>query len=215
MHGPSLKWGKALNRHFFRQGKQRADKHVKDGPLVLRELSPHTCWAAATMASLMYQLEGPRHLVTHYSACICERVSGWDEHLNRRLSPKDCILWHEWASSNELKAQLDQKEWLRGAPPAWRPPPESQSPPDLWLRLEPRLFLGLAPASLEWVFGHSVTSDSLRPHGFPSVHGILQARILEWVVISSSRGSSQPKDQTLDSCMAGRFFASWATTEAC
>ena len=40
-----------------------------------------------------------------------------------------------------------------------------------------------------------------------SVHGILQARILEWVVISFSRGSSQPRDQTLQavSCIMGRF----------
>ena len=39
-----------------------------------------------------------------------------------------------------------------------------------------------------------------------SVHGILQARILEWVVIPSSRGSSPPRDQTCVSCTAGRFF---------
>ena len=39
-----------------------------------------------------------------------------------------------------------------------------------------------------------------------SVHGILQARILEWVAISFSRGSSQPRDQTRVSCIAGRFF---------
>ena len=41
-----------------------------------------------------------------------------------------------------------------------------------------------------------------------SVHGILKARILEWVAIFSSRGSSQPRDQTLicSSCIAGRFF---------
>ena len=39
-----------------------------------------------------------------------------------------------------------------------------------------------------------------------SVHGILQARILEWVAIPSSRGSSQPRDQTQVSCIAGRFF---------
>ena len=39
-----------------------------------------------------------------------------------------------------------------------------------------------------------------------SVHGILQARILEWVAIPFSRGSSQPKDQTQVSCLAGRFF---------
>ena len=39
-----------------------------------------------------------------------------------------------------------------------------------------------------------------------SVHGILQARILEGVVISSSRGSSQSRDWTWISCSAGRFF---------
>ena len=40
----------------------------------------------------------------------------------------------------------------------------------------------------------------------PSVHGILQARIMEWVAISFSRGSSQPWDQTWVSCIAGGFF---------
>ena len=40
-----------------------------------------------------------------------------------------------------------------------------------------------------------------------SVYGILQARILEWVAISFSRGSSQPMDQTWVSCIAGGFFA--------
>ena len=39
-----------------------------------------------------------------------------------------------------------------------------------------------------------------------SVHGILQARILEWVAISFSRGSSQPGDGTHISCLVGRFF---------
>ena len=39
-----------------------------------------------------------------------------------------------------------------------------------------------------------------------SVHGILQARILEWVAITFSRGSSWPRDWTQASCIAGRFF---------
>ena len=39
-----------------------------------------------------------------------------------------------------------------------------------------------------------------------SVHGILQARILEWVAIPFFRGSSQPRDRTRVSCIAGRFF---------
>ena len=41
-----------------------------------------------------------------------------------------------------------------------------------------------------------------------SLHGILQARILEWVAIPFSRGSSQPRDRTPVSPIAGRFFAS-------
>ena len=39
-----------------------------------------------------------------------------------------------------------------------------------------------------------------------SVHGILQARILEWGAIPFSRGSSQPRDRTHISLIAGRFF---------
>ena len=40
------------------------------------------------------------------------------------------------------------------------------------------------------------------------VHEIFQARIIEWVAIPLSRGSSQPRDQTQVSCIAGRFFTS-------
>ena len=47
-----------------------------------------------------------------------------------------------------------------------------------------------------------------------TVHGILQARILEWVAFPFSRGSSQPRDRTGVSRIAGRFFTSWATREA-
>ena len=39
-----------------------------------------------------------------------------------------------------------------------------------------------------------------------SIHGILQGRILDWVAISYSKGSSQPRDQTRVSCIVGRFF---------
>ena len=47
-----------------------------------------------------------------------------------------------------------------------------------------------------------------------SVHGILQARILEWVAVPFSRGSCQPRDWTQVSHFAGRFFTIWATREA-
>ena len=45
------------------------------------------------------------------------------------------------------------------------------------------------------------------------VHGILQARILEWVAFPFSRGSSPPRDRTQVSCIAGGFFTCWATRE--
>ena len=47
-----------------------------------------------------------------------------------------------------------------------------------------------------------------------SVHGIFQARMLEWVAISFSRGTSQPRDRTWVSCIVGRRFTVWATREA-
>ena len=47
-----------------------------------------------------------------------------------------------------------------------------------------------------------------------TVYGILQARILEWVAIPFSSGSSQPRGRTQVSHIAGGFFTSWATREA-
>ena len=47
-----------------------------------------------------------------------------------------------------------------------------------------------------------------------SVHGIFQARTLEWIAISFSRGSSWTREWTWVSCIAGRFFTRWATREA-
>ena len=63
-------------------------------------------------------------------------------------------------------------------------------------------------------WSHSVMSNSLWPHdcSLPdsSVHGIFQARVLEWVAISFSRGSSWPRDWTQVSCILGRHFTIWA-----
>ena len=43
-----------------------------------------------------------------------------------------------------------------------------------------------------------------------SIHGILQARILEWIAISFSRGSFQARDWTWVSCISGKLFTTWA-----
>ena len=66
-------------------------------------------------------------------------------------------------------------------------------------------------------WSRSVVSYSLRPmdcslSGF-SVQGIFQARVLEWIAISFSRGSSWPRNRTWVSCIAGRCFTIWATRE--
>ena len=60
-------------------------------------------------------------------------------------------------------------------------------------------------------------SNSATPRWGPpgsSVHGILQATILEWVAMPFSRGSSQPRERTQVSHIAGEFFTIWITREA-
>ena len=47
-----------------------------------------------------------------------------------------------------------------------------------------------------------------------SVHEILQARILKWVAVPFSRGSSRPRNRNRVSCIVGKFFTNWATREA-
>ena len=64
----------------------------------------------------------------------------------------------------------------------------------------------------------SVVSDSLQPMDYSlpgsSLHGILQARILQWVPICFSRGSSLPRDQTWVSCLGRQILYHWGTLEA-
>ena len=66
-----------------------------------------------------------------------------------------------------------------------------------------------------YLCGCSVMSNFCDPMDWPlpgsSVHRILQGRILKWVAMPSSRGSSQPRDRTRVFCIADRFFTSWAT----
>ena len=61
--------------------------------------------------------------------------------------------------------------------------------------------------SEKWKFA----SDSATPG--TTVHGTLQAKILVWVNLPFSRGSSQLRDWIQVSCIAGRFFTIWATKE--
>ena len=70
--------------------------------------------------------------------------------------------------------------------------------------------IGLQRVGHNWT--DSVRMDCSLPG--PSVCGILLARILEWVAILFSKGSSQPRDRTQVSSIAGRFFSIWATRES-
>ena len=78
-----------------------------------------------------------------------------------------------------------------------------------------------SPSSYLDFFGFLVTQSCLTlchpmdcsPPG-SSVHGVLQARILEWVAIPFSGGSSRPRDRSRVSCIVGRFFTIWAIREA-
>ena len=69
-----------------------------------------------------------------------------------------------------------------------------------------------------WWFSRWVMPDFYDPMDCSppgsSIHGISQVRILEWVAISLTRGSSQPRDWTRIACNAGRFFTDGATREA-
>ena len=73
-------------------------------------------------------------------------------------------------------------------------------------------------AKLEWSFSEvaqsCATLCNLMAYSLVgvSIHEISQARILQWIAISFSRGSSQPRDWTWVSGIAGRLFTIWATT---
>ena len=66
------------------------------------------------------------------------------------------------------------------------------------------------PQVFEQAENESLSCVQLFAAPWDTVHGILQARILEWVAFPFSRGSSQPRDRTQVSHIAGRFFTSWA-----
>ena len=101
--------------------------------------------------------------------------------------------------------------------------------------LSPWVCLNLCPLSQWWLptISSSVDPFSSCPQSFPTsmkvkvtqscltlcdpmdytVHGILQARVLEWVAYPFSSGSSRPRNWTGASCIADRFFTNWAIRE--
>ena len=73
-----------------------------------------------------------------------------------------------------------------------------------------RMIVKDGKVKLKWISSVLTLCDPMNY----TVHVILQARILEWVAFSFSRGSSKPRGRTQVSHIAGGFFTSWAMREA-
>ena len=101
--------------------------------------------------------------------------------------------------------------------PIWNNPPIVMMKSSVQTTMYPLVVWGRLSCPL-WI----LSPESKVAHSCPTlcdpmdytVHGILQATILEWVVFPFSRGFSQPRDRTQVSCIAGGFFTNWETRGA-
>ena len=109
---------------------------------------------------------------------------------------------------NESRSVVSGSLWPHGLYSPWNFPGQNTGVGSLPLFLSLSFFICvLSPV---WLFATPVDCS---PPG-SSVHGIHQARTLEWVAISSSRGSSWPRDWTQVSCITGGFFYHRTTRES-
>ena len=138
----------------------------------------------------------------------------WTEEPGRLQSMGSLGVGHDWATSLSLFTFM---HWRR----KWQPTPvflagESQGRGSLvgcrpWGRRVGHDWSDLAAAVLVAQFCWTLCDPTdCGPPG-SSVRGILHATILEWIAIPFSRGSSQSRNRTWVSCIAGRFFSVWAT----
>ena len=130
------------------------------------------------------------------------------------------VMWVQQVWDARSRDQITiSSETLKVSPNGWLLGPDEFL--WAWLRLEGLLcFISLQSVCVCVCVcvSRSVVSNSPIPwavaHQAPRSMRILQARILEWVAMPSSRGYSQCRDQTWVSCVAGRLFTIWATREA-
>ena len=133
-------------------------------------------------------------------------------------SPAELILLALSLGSNRKLSQLPggQAHWVRAGLPSSRV--QSRSDPFLCpsgsqlIIVHPKIIPHLCVSVAQSCPTLCNPIDYSLPGSF--VHGILQAVILEWVAVPFSRGSSQPRDWTQVSRIAGEFFSSWTTWEA-
>ena len=116
-------------------------------------------------------------------------------------------LQEAWEDSPEA-APTQPRPAHEQAPPISRPSPEISPFRSFTLRV---LSSNYVLSAWKW---KSLSRVRLFATLWTVVHGILQARILEWVAFPFSRGSSKPRNRTKVSCIAGRFFTCWATGKA-
>ena len=132
----------------------------------------------------------------------------WEE---KGTTEDEMVGWHHWRNGHEFEHALgvgDEQESLVCCSPWDR----KESDMTEWLNWTE---LNLRYDALFYILKVKVAQScpTLCNSVDYAVHGLLQARILEWVAIPFSRESSQPRDWTWASCIAGRFFTSWATRE--
>ena len=132
--------------------------------------------------------------------------------VGRSVMPDSAISWIV-ALQTPLAMEFSRQEYWSGEPfPSPRDIPDPGIKPRLALQADSLLYAVVVAAAAKSLQSCLTLSNPTNCSlwGF-SAHGILQARILEWIAIPFSRGSSQPKDRTLVSYTGGRFFTVWAT----
>ena len=124
-------------------------------------------------------------------------------------NPRDGGAW--WAAVYEVTQSRTRLKWLNSCSNSVLPPLSPQA----WLP-NSKLVYHHCACLVAQLYPTLCDPMDFSPPG-SSIHVIFQVRTLEWVAISSSRGSSQSRDQTCISCVSctvGRFFIHWAMREA-
>ena len=131
----------------------------------------------------------------------------WDPGRHTEWQDASCSGWWEKLELNFSLRWSPRVRWLLRYP---RDRQENSTTLSIWKYLSN--LLGGAHSEWSEVAQSCLTLCNPVDCSLPgfSIHGIFQARILEWVTISFSRGSSRPRDRTWVSCIGGRHFNFWA-----
>ena len=154
----------------------RSNSRIQDLPTISKQTPASGERAAASDSQVMVELDGRRH----------KRIKMWSIREETKVT-KFWRLESKWTSGNHLSRKISRSlKWD-------------------WENLKPTLvYTAAAAKSLQSCPTPCDPIDG-SPLGSP-IPGILQARTLEWVAVSSSRGSSQPRDQTCVSCIGRQIL---------